>query len=43
LDLASFLHADWFRLNDTRDGVAARAGAGGITAENSNHRRCGRP
>jgi hypothetical protein len=37
--LASFLDSDWFRLNDTRDGVVFRANAGGVTTENSNYAR----
>jgi Alginate lyase len=38
-DLASFFDSDWFRLNDTRDGVVFRANAGGVTTENSNYPR----
>jgi hypothetical protein len=38
-DLASFFESDWFRLNDTRDGVVFRANAGGVTTENSNYPR----
>jgi hypothetical protein len=38
-DLGSFMDGDWFRLNETRDGVVFRANAGGVTTENSNYPR----